>query len=276
MGVGRLGSALGRALHAAGHTIAALADASGGAEALGRELGAGTAVVHTEGVPERAQLVFLAVPDGVIAELAQELQVSAGQALVHTSGALGLDALAPARARGAVVGAFHPLQSFPVGAGAERFAGITIGLEAEGELASTLRKLCAGLGARWLSLHGVDRARYHTAAVFASNYVVALHAAATRVWELAGLPGGEARAALSPLTLGAAASIADRPLADALTGPVARGDVATVEGHLAALACDLESLQLYRSLGRELLLLGLPHDAAARARLSLLFADEGG
>jgi predicted short-subunit dehydrogenase-like oxidoreductase (DUF2520 family) len=101
--------------------------------------------------------------------------------------------------------------------------------------------------------------------------VVALAAAAERTWALAGLPPATAHAALSPLLLGAASNVAALGTVTALTGPVARGDVATVERHLRALAADPALLDLYRRLGAELLALPLGLPDEARARLAALF-----
>jgi predicted short-subunit dehydrogenase-like oxidoreductase (DUF2520 family) len=169
----------------------------------------------------------------------------------------------------------HPLQSFPdTTHGAARFRDIACGIEGDAELANALRTLCHDLGATSFSLAGVDRARYHAAAVFASNYLVALHAAAERAWALAGLPPDRARGALAPLTLGAAAHIARLPLADALTGPIARGDAATVARHLASLAEDQDLMELYRRLGMALLAHGMPRDDAARTALAAALAPK--
>ena len=126
------------------------------------------------------------------------------------------------------------------------------------------------LGAEPLHLAGVDRAAYHTAAVFASNYLVALYVAAARSFELAGLPAESARAALLPLSQGTLDNLRSLPAAQALTGPVARGDVQTVEGHLQALQGDGALRQLYRGLGAALLRLPLGLGARARDRLKAL------
>jgi predicted short-subunit dehydrogenase-like oxidoreductase (DUF2520 family) len=126
------------------------------------------------------------------------------------------------------------------------------------------------LGGRTFRLEGIDRAAYHAAAVFVSNDVVAAMAAASRAWTLAGLPAGEARGALSSLLTASAAAIAERPLTEALTGPVARGDVETIRGHLAALESEPELQALYRGLAAELLRLDMGHDAAATALCELL------
>jgi len=118
----------------------------------------------------------------------------------------------------------------------DRLRGVSCGVEGDGALERRLARLVRALGARPFSLRGADRARYHAAAVLASDYVVALRAAAEDAWSLAGLPRAQAGRALQPLTEGAVAALGALPLERALTGPIARGDVQTVARHLQALA----------------------------------------
>jgi predicted short-subunit dehydrogenase-like oxidoreductase (DUF2520 family) len=267
LGLGRLGACLARALVAAGVTQIAVASRE---RAAAERVGAGLHVVDAAELPALAELVFLAVPDAQLQQAAAGLQLTAAHSLVHLSGVLGLDCLRAAADRGAKIGAMHPLQAFPRAAGVERFRGIYVGVEAsDAGLRSQLEQIVRALGATPFSLSGVDRSAYHAAAVFASNYAVALHAAAAEVWQRAGLPPATARAALAPLTLGAAQAIAEHELHAALTGPIARGDVASVAQHLQAL--DAQHAALYRALGRELLRLplGLPADKLAALRALL-------
>ena len=166
IGVGRLGGALARALGPAGLKLAGLIGAGDArATRLGRELGLEQVVVRTANeVLARAELVFLAVPDAAVETLCAALPWTASHAVVHTAGSLGLAALQTARTRGARVGAFHPLQSFAEGAGAARFAGIRVGIEAaDAGLCAELEVLCRALGGQPLALAGVDRAGYHAA-----------------------------------------------------------------------------------------------------------------
>ena len=257
IGPGRLGASLAAALTAAGYHVA---------RAAGRDREAARSLAR------ECDIVFLTVPDARIEPVCAALPWHAGQSAVHCSGALGLDVLAPAAEAGAATGCFHPVQSFPSRQPEpERFRGIVCGVEAGGELGTVLERLAHDLGATTVRLEGVDRALYHAAAVFASNAVVALAAAAERTWALAGLPPATAHAALSPLLLGAASNVAALGTVTALTGPVARGDVATVERHLRALAADPALLDLYRRLGAELLALPLGLPDEARARLAALF-----
>lgn len=269
LGLGRIGACLARALHAAG--VRSITLASRQREVADRLCASlsGTRVVEVAALPTAAELLFIAVPDAQVGPVVAGLQLTAAHSVVHLSGVLSLLTVSS----GAKAGAMHPLQVFPVGAGVDRFVGISVGVEASDvSLTSQLEQIACGLGAQPFSLAGVDRAAYHAAAVFASNHVVALHAAAAAVWEKAGLPLAAARAALAPLTLGAAQAIAERELSDALTGPIARGDVASVERHLRVLAADPERALLYRALGRELLQLPLGLSEDVLAALALLLA----
>jgi predicted short-subunit dehydrogenase-like oxidoreductase (DUF2520 family) len=277
LGLGRLGACFARALVAA--DVKQIAVASRGLAAAQRfaaSVGTTVQAVEASQLAEHAELLFLAVPDGQIRPVCDSLPLSAAHSVVHLSGVLGLDCLAAAAQRGAHIGALHPLQAFPHGAELERFRGIYMGIEAsEPALATALEQIARGLGATPFSLAGVDRAAYHAAAVFAGNYAVALHAAAAEVWQRAGLPLATARMALAPLTLGAAQAIAERELPQALTGPIARGDVASVSSHLQALQGDPEHAALYRALAKELLRLplGLP-TAVQNALIKLLDTPE--
>ena len=237
--------------------------------------GDGAAARAPQEVADTCDLVFLTVPDSAIAAVAAGVQWRAGQGVVHCSGARGLEMLAHAAESGAMTGCFHPLQSFPSRDGdASRFNGVTCGVEAAGSLSAALERMAVDLGGHAVRLEGIDRAKYHAAAVFASNYVVSLMVAAERAWEQAGLPGEAARGALAPLLLGASRNVAERALSEALTGPVARGDVATVGRQLAAL--DEPALrELYRRLGAELLALDLGHSPEVAARLRAILGATG-
>lgn len=269
IGAGRLGTTLALALDARGARVSWVASQS---QAHAKELSAALAhaqAVTAEELCAHASIIVLATPDDALQQLAACLPLRGGQAVVHCSGALASNALEGARAANIALGCLHPIQTFPTRFGAaSRFEDITIGIEAsEPALRSWLREACAALGASPLDLSGVDRARYHAAAVLASNYVIALHEAAARAFELAGLPREAARGALAPLTLGAANAICSLPLEQALTGPLARGDGNTIERHLEALASEPALAELYRSLALRLLKLPLALGPSDRARL---------
>ncbi len=265
VGMGRLGVALAAALDAAGYAPLLLAERGADRGSAAAELKDPTTFIA------RCDLIFLTVPDDALAEVAASYAWRAGQVVAHCSGALGIDVLAPAEALGAHIGGLHPLQTFPAGLPPEeaavRFRGIVCGIEGDLAASDRLEAVARDLGARIVRLEGVDRAAYHAAAVLAGNDVVALAVAAARAWARAGLPIERAREALAPLIRASADGIGELPLDQALTGPIARGDVATVERHLDALAGDPPLLELYRRLALELLTLDLGHQPEVRLAL---------
>ena len=206
VGAGRLGSALTAALRAAGRRVDG---------PLGRDADA-----------EGAGAVLLCVPDGEIAAAAAA--VAPGPLVGHCSGATGLEVLG-----GRDGFALHPLMTVPAGAGAEVFAGAGCAVDGSSPRALAVAEaLAAALGMRATHVAGEDRAAYHAAASIASNYLVTLEAAAER---LAGTAGVD-RALLVPLVRAAVENWARSGAPDALTGPIARGDEATVERQRAAVA----------------------------------------
>ncbi|MFI5282019.1 MAG: DUF2520 domain-containing protein [Candidatus Dormibacterales bacterium] len=186
-------------------------------------------------------VVFLAVPDDAIHRTATGIARAAGRiptatAFVHLSGASGLDALEPL-AKAHSIGSFHPLQSFPSVRPPAAFEGITIALDSRSpRLMRRLARLARDLGARPKAVGEKERAAYHAAAVFASNYVNALMGEAVALLESVGWSEREAVNGLIPLATGALDNIKRKGPVGALTGPIRRGDVATVERHLQALS----------------------------------------
>lgn len=202
-------------------------------------------------------LVLLAVSDPAVAEVCRRLEVGPGQLVAHLAGALGLRPLAAARRKGARTGSLHPLRPFTRG---DRlgFRGFAAGIAGSDESAAAdLTELCLRLGMTALRPPDRSRALYHAAAVLAAGAQVALFSEAVRAFRQAtGLGEPEARAALLPLALRALEKLrAESPRA-AITGPAARGDLATMAAHRRALPRDL--LPLYDQLSRAALRLRTP------------------
>ena len=209
-------------------------------------------VCHTsQEVAEAAGLVFITTPDDVIAQVCGEVRWREGQSVVHCSGAHSVDILEPARKLGAAVGSFHPLQTFAdVDQAIENLPGSTFALEAEEPLLSMLKELTSLLNGNWVELKPGDKVLYHTAAVFACNYLVTLVKLALDLWLDFGVSSKEATNALLPLLAGTINNIDNIGLPNCLTGPVARGDLGTIEKHLSALEAKSPSLlTTYKELG---------------------------
>ncbi|HXZ29653.1 MAG TPA: DUF2520 domain-containing protein [Dehalococcoidia bacterium] len=209
-------------------------------------------VCHTaQELADVAELVFITTPDDVIAKVCGEVQWHKGQSVVHCSGAHSVDILEPAKQRGAVVGSFHPLQTFAgVDQAIENLPGSTFALEAEEPLLSTLKELTSLLNGNWVKLGSGEKVLYHAAAVFACNYLVTLVKLALDLWQNFGVSPKEATRALLPLLRGTINNIDSIGLPNCLTGPVARGDLGTIERHLSALEARSPSLlTTYKELG---------------------------
>jgi predicted short-subunit dehydrogenase-like oxidoreductase (DUF2520 family) len=203
----------------------------------GRVGGAIAARLRQRGVQVGAagpELVLVCVPDAAIAEVARSL--APGPWVAHVSGATPLEALDPHERRFSV----HPLQTFTRRRGPEQLDGAWAAVTAE-----DADSLAAGVElARLLGLHPFEladdaRTLYHAGAVFASNYLVTLHRAATRLFEAAGAPP----AALEPLMLRTIENELE------LTGPIARRDWTTVDAHRRAIHESRPELdELYETL----------------------------
>ncbi|HRW39242.1 MAG TPA: DUF2520 domain-containing protein [Aquihabitans sp.] len=207
VGPGRAGRSLATALGRAGWQVVGL---------LGRDDDVRSAAAA-------ADLVVIATPDATIEAVARS--IDPGPAVVaHLAGSLGLDVLAPHERRAAI----HPLVSLPdAEVGAARLSGAWFAVAGE----PIAQRVATDLGGRWFEVADADRAAYHAAAAVASNHLVALLGQVERIAASVGAPG-EAYVALAA---GALANVAALGPAAALTGPVARGDWATVRRHLAAL-----------------------------------------
>ena len=262
IGAGRAGSALATALRDAGHPVAAVHSRTA-AHAARLAAATGAVVVHSAlEAMELAAITFATVPDDEIGRVAAAVAVEnvalPGRSLVHCSATHGADVLAPARSTAALVGAFHPLQALAGAASAPLLRGSSFTIEAPEPLHGTLAGLVADLGGHLLDLPAGGRALYHAAAVLAGNAPLALLARAVSLLEEAGIDRDAAHRALSALLAGAASNAAEAGVEGALTGPVVRGDAATVARHLEALASDPPIRELYRHLALESLALAGP------------------
>lgn len=196
-----------------------------------------------------AEIVVLAVPDDAILEVASTLARSGAirdrQVVLHLSGVLGHKALSPLASTGAALGSLHPLHSF--GGERESLEGAFAAVEGEPRAVETAVQLARSIGLRPFRLDSDKKATYHAAAVIAANFLVTLYARAEALFRKAGIPPEEARAALGSLMAGVVENVRQRGT-DAVTGPVARGDVETIRLHLRVL--DGEDAALYRMLSR--------------------------
>jgi predicted short-subunit dehydrogenase-like oxidoreductase (DUF2520 family) len=202
------------------------------------------------------EVVILAVRDQVITEVAQMLLgtglINTRHVLLHCAGAASAnELLGPVTGRVAGIGTLHPLSAIADGKISMRtLKGTVFGVEGDEVGRTTAGKLVAAISGIVLPLDGTQMASYHAAAAMASNYLVAAVDAAAAVLASAGVAPDKAAQALIPLAEGALRNIAAHGTTGGLTGPVRRGDLATVSRHLEAIRERPELAEIYRVLAR--------------------------
>jgi predicted short-subunit dehydrogenase-like oxidoreductase (DUF2520 family) len=276
VGVGRTGTALGRALSRAGHVITAVAAVSEASVGRARANFPLAPIVEPADVVRAADLVLLTVPDdalpGLVAGLVATRAPVAGRMLVHASGRYGIAVLEPAARAGALPLALHPVMTF---AGREedtdRLKGLRFGVTSPDVLRPAAEALVIEMGGEPVFIAESDRELYHAAIAFAANNVTTLVTEASDLLRAAGV--AEPARLLGPL-LAATLDNALRYGDAGLTGPVARADAGTVEAHIAALDGAPVTRAAYIALARlttaRALAAGLLKPADAERLLDLL------
>ncbi|MBL9079016.1 MAG: DUF2520 domain-containing protein [Planctomycetes bacterium] len=284
LGPGRVGVALARRFHGAGaavlgllgrdpaRTAAAVAAADCGRVLAWSDVARAHAVVFAVGDPDLPAAIADAVARGAHRRCALWL---------HTSGRHGLEVFAAAAGHGVRRGALHPVAPFAdATAGAEALVGAPALLEAEPRAERLLRRLATLLGMVPIVVSAVDRTRYHAACALAANGTTALRSVVDAAFAQAGTLSADQRRAVADALMGAAVHGAGvRGAAAALSGPVRRGDAATVALHLRALAAALpDAARIHAALMQHALQLaaaeGLAADRVAAVRAVLAAAAE--
>ena len=264
VGAGRVARTLLPALAAKGYAVdTVVARRAAAARSLARRLPGARASVALARVAS-ASTILLAVPDGAIQEIAGRLAAAAGPRLpgrvvLHHAGSLGPEILQPLARVGAATGVFHPLQCIGGPPGSARsLPGSRALIDGSAPARGVARALARALEMVPLRfpapLRPAQRRAYHAAASLVSNDLVALLALGVRLLEETGLDRRAALAALAPLARGTLQQAERSGLHGALSGPVVRGDAATVDAQLTALRrVGTDAVETHRLLSRLLL-----------------------
>jgi predicted short-subunit dehydrogenase-like oxidoreductase (DUF2520 family) len=253
IGAGPVGSTFGVRLSEQGYPVVGVADISRAAAERFAKLVPGCRVFQkNQELVDAADLVFITTADDFISKVSSELKWRQGQVAVHCSGASTLQSLEAARQQGARVGSIHPCQTFAgIEQAIENLPGSTFGIEAEEPVKTTLTEMARALKGDIVYLTSEDKVLYHAAAAIACNYFTTIVKLATGLWENFGKTSADGIKAYLPLLRGTLTNIETVGFPQCLTGPIARGDVATIRRHLAALEKYApEMLPLYKELGR--------------------------
>src|SRR5436190_2716912 len=211
-------------------------------------------------IMSESDIIIISVRDERIYEVADRLvnekRLRPNQVVLHTSGAnAAAGILSAVRPHVRAVGTLHPLVSFAdARVAVEHLSEVAFGIEGDEPAKALAKRLVRALGARAVFLEAENLPLYHAGAVLASNYVVALADMAQRLFVTAGVPQEQALPTLIPLLSSVVQNLESVGLPGALTGPVERGDVSSVEQHLRILEARApEMLELYRLVGRDVL-----------------------
>jgi len=276
VGTGRAGLGLARSLARTGRTVSAVVGrrAAGAARAtrlMRRRVGTTDLAAGVAG----ASVVLLCVPDDRLAGLTRALArlPLAGKVLLHTSGAVSGDALAPLRVAGARVGSLHPLASFPAPGPKTPppdLTGISFAVDGDPAAIREARAIARALGGRPITVAASDRGAYHLAAsILANDLVSLLDAGLALAARSMNAPERRAREAMLPLVRACVENVGRTGARAALTGPVARGDLGTVARHLEILGREGPDLdRIHRALSCRAVAMALARGdlTAARAR----------
>lgn len=253
VGTGRAGSVIGAALKRAGHQIKACTAVTDLSKLRAEALLPGVAILSIEETVADRDLILLAIPDDVLAEVVSGLAatnaVSPGTFVLHLSGRYGIDILRPLTEQGCLPLALHPVMTFTgTSIDLNRLSACPFGVTTHQTLRPVAETLVMEMGGEPVWVPEASRSLYHAALTFGANNLMTLVNQTSELLESAGISNPESLVA--PL-LSASLDNALRNGDSALTGPIARGDAQTVREHLRVLAnFDPAVTQAYRSLAR--------------------------
>jgi predicted short-subunit dehydrogenase-like oxidoreductase (DUF2520 family) len=269
VGAGNLAGALATALHRARYKIDQIVSRRSAvslrrARRLAREVGASAEGVSR--VRNRAEVVLFCVPDSAIAAAAASLAGAAdwkGKVALHSSGALTSDELAVLRERGAAVASVHPLMTFVRGS-RPSLGGVSFAIEGDPKAVRMARAIVRRLGGQPFAIGKQQKEAYHAWGMFASPLLTALLAASERVALAAGVHRKAARERMLPILRQTLVNYARLGAPGSFSGPIARGDAATVGKHLKVLLEVPQVREVYLALARAAL-----RDLPAKNRAAL-------
>ncbi|WP_018157149.1 Rossmann-like and DUF2520 domain-containing protein [Demetria terragena] len=253
VGCGRVGAVLGAGLRDAGHLVVAVSAVSDASVQRAEGLLPGVPIVSPDEVVRRADLILVTIPDDQIASVIRGFATlglfDEPKIVAHVAGALGLEPLAPVTERGGLVFALHPAMTFSGEAkDIDRLVGTPCAVTGLAEGLAVGQSIVMDLGGEPFALPPGDRVTYHAALTHAANHTITLVTQAMQILRTVGVDDPER--VLRPLMEASLDNVLQRG-DRALTGPVSRGDVGTVVGHLEALERDAPQVaEAYRTMAR--------------------------
>ena len=253
IGAGRVGCSIGKYLKEKGFAVAGFYSRSVSSASWAAEFTESEVYTELSACVEAAQVLFVAVPDGAIADVWQELKPMhlTGKVICHFSGCMTSEVFDGIEQTGAFGCSVHPMFAFDDKETAYRQLD-GVGFTAEGEegAVSKIRSILESCGNEVLEICSRDKVKYHAAASVLSNHVAAVLDCGYQLLQAAGFSEEQARTFTRQLVLGNVAHVIEEGAVKALTGPIERGDAETVRRHLQVLTAEQE--EMYRVNGRRL------------------------
>lgn len=259
IGLGRLGTCLGRALSGSKFKVVGLFDIQpASAQESHQLLGQGKICSTLKEAVTAGDIIFLTVRDDALPEVVQQLSLLpidwSEKYIFHCSGFYSSSLLAPLKNKGALTGSLHPIQSFPAkNLPPQIFQKIFFTFEGESQAQLLAEEMVTALGGQLINLPPEKKPLYHTACSLTSNHLVGLILASAKLLEKAGFSLEKATAMLLPLARQTLENIQSLGLEKSLTGPLQRGDLRTVTEHLKILASFPQTREIYAALSLFLL-----------------------
>ncbi len=203
-----------------------------------------------------ADVYLLSVSDDqlpeVVTKISEQNIVRPSNIIFHCSGSLSSEILQPLQQQGALIASIHPIKSFGVPEkNISNFEGTVCTIEGDTLACSFLKEHFTQLGAKVFQILAKNKMLYHAAFVFSCNYFVGIVDIALQLLEKSGIAAEDGYEMLEPLIFGSWQNIKAVGTANALTGPIARGDSELVKKQLAKLNIENEALgDLYKALGK--------------------------
>lgn len=215
-------------------------------------IGQGSAVCNLEDLPA-ADITFITTPDDAIQPICVKLAtlkcLKKNSVVVHCSGSLPSQVLRDAKSCDCFIASVHPMRSFAdPQLSVAQFQGTYCAMEGEEQATAILKPLFDAIGSITYFINSNKKEIYLVAGVFASNYLITIAQEALNCLDEAGVPSEIAvNAIISLMSSSVNNLIESRSPEKALTGPLKRGDIKTIEKHLNALSHDTLRKDLYRT-----------------------------
>jgi predicted short-subunit dehydrogenase-like oxidoreductase (DUF2520 family) len=260
IGSGSLAGALGPALKAARYAIDAvvsrsLPESRNRATELSAQLR--TKVIRLEDFRPTSDIIWLLHTDDALAGTAHKLAKHGdwkGRLVLHSSGALTSDVLAPLRKKGSHTASLHPMMTFVRGGAGIDISKVPFAVEGDRQALAAAKEIVRRLGAQVFQIRKENKVLYHALGSFSSPMIVATLVTAERVGKAAGLSAKQVRQIMTPIFLQTSVNFLERGAEAAFSGPIKRGDLNTVRRHLKELEKVPGASEVYRALVKSALI----------------------